>query len=123
LATLTQTPVQTSLDRAEAIRRASRLRALGAKKVIVKMGAQGALFLGEHDKHFWPSMPVKVVDTTAAGDAFNAAFAVALADGRSDLEAGRFAAAAAACSVTRAGAQPSMPGREEVEALLERQRG
>ncbi|MEK7677811.1 MAG: ribokinase [Verrucomicrobiota bacterium] len=106
------------LGRAQAARLANQLRRRGAKKVIVKMGAQGALLLGEDQEHFWPALPVSAVDTTAAGDAFNAAFAVALAAGDSELLAGEFAAAAAACSVTRPGAQPSMPTRAEVEALL-----
>jgi ribokinase len=105
------------LTRTEAERLAEELRRRGAKKVIVKMGAQGALLLEAGQVHFWPAQPVKAVDTTAAGDAFNAAFAVALAEGKSDAEAGRFANAAAAISVTRAGAQPSLPTRAEVEAL------
>jgi ribokinase len=118
LATLTQTLPQASLDRSEALRRASQLRALGAEKVIVKMGAQGALLVNAGAEHFWPAIPVTAVDTTAAGDAFNAAFAVALAGGKSEIEAGWFATAAAACSVTRPGAQPSMPTAAEVTALL-----
>jgi ribokinase len=61
---------------------------------------------------------VTAVDTTAAGDAWNAAFAVALAEGQPPLEAGRFASAAAAICVTRPGAQPSLPSRDEVLALL-----
>jgi len=98
--------------------KAFELCARGAKKVMVKMGAQGALLLGENQEHFWPAIPVKAVDTTAAGDAFNAAFAFALARGQSEIEAGRFATAAAAFSVTRPGAQPSMPTREEVEQIM-----
>jgi ribokinase len=70
--------------------------------------------LDEHIRAF----PVQVVDTTAAGDAFNGAFATALMSGRSPLESAHFAAAAAAISVTRHGAQPSMPTLEEVEHLL-----
>ena len=88
----------------------------GARKVIVKMGAQGALLIGPEIEHFWPALRVQAVDTTAAGDAFNAAFAVALAEGKSEIDAGRFATVAAACSVMRAGAQPSMPTRQEVAA-------
>jgi ribokinase len=76
------------------------------------------LLLGPDQEHFWPAIPVKAIDTTAAGDAFNAAFAFALAGGRSELEAGRFATAAAARSVQRAGAQPSMPTQREVEEML-----
>ena len=64
--------------------------------------------------------PVSAVDTTGAGDAFNGAFAVALMLGRSPLESAQFAAAAGAVSVTRAGAQPSMPTMEEVNLMLAR---
>jgi ribokinase len=89
----------------------------GAQRVIVKLGAQGALLVGEDYEHFWPPVPVVAVDTTAAGDSFNAALAVALAAGRSEVEAGEFASIAAALSVSRKGAQPSMPTLQEVENL------
>ncbi len=118
LTALTRGQPAAVLDRAEAAQRARQLRDLGARNVIVKMGAKGALLLSEAGAHFWPAIPVQAVDTTAAGDAFNGALAAALAEGRSILEAGRWATAAAACSVTRRGAQPSMPTRAEVEALL-----
>jgi ribokinase len=117
LATLTNLPVQASLDRGEATRRARRLQELGAKQVIVKMGSHGALLVSAAGEQFWPAIPVQAVDTTAAGDAFNAAFAVALAAGEPVIAAGHFATAAAACSVTRPGAQPSMPTQADVEAL------
>jgi ribokinase len=65
-----------------------------------------------------PAFPVKAVDTTAAGDCFNGAFAVALTRGESPAVAARYAAAAAAISVTRAGAQPSLPTAAEVDAFL-----
>lgn len=119
LATLTTAPAGT-LDRSAAVSRANELRSRGARKVIVKMGAQGALLVDGKEEHFWPALPVQTVDTTAAGDAFNAAFAVALAAGQAEREAGSFASAAAACSVTRPGAQPSMPTWAEVEALRRR---
>jgi len=61
---------------------------------------------------------VKAVDTTAAGDTFNGALAVALAEGESLVQAVRFANAAAALSVMKRGAQPSVPRRGEIEALL-----
>jgi ribokinase len=61
-----------------------------------------------------------VAETTGAGDAFNGGFAAALARGMAPLDAVRFGCAAAAISVTRAGAAASMPGREEIEALLAR---
>ena len=91
----------------------------GRMKIIVKMGSKGALLVTPERKNFWPAFPVRAIDTTAAGDAFNAAFAVALAEGTTEDQAGRFATAAAACSVTKNGAQPSMPVRSEVDALLE----
>jgi ribokinase len=117
LAILTASPgVELSREAVAALAR--KLLERGARKVIVKMGGHGALLVGEGQEHFWPALRVKAVDSTAAGDAFNAAFAWALGDGRSELEAGTFAAAAAACSVTRPGAQPSMPARLEVDMLL-----
>jgi ribokinase len=61
---------------------------------------------------------VKPVDAVAAGDAFSAALAVALSEGTPFLEACRFANAAGACAVTRLGAQPSLPTRREIEAML-----
>jgi ribokinase len=63
------------------------------------------------------------VDTTAAGDAWNGAFAAGLAEGRSEDEAGRLATDAAAFSVTRPGAQPSMPTRDELAAWTAARRG
>lgn len=98
--------------------RAATLRQLGARKVVVKQGAQGALLVDDSGTQSWPAPQVKAVDTTAAGDCFNAAFAVALAEGMSERAAGRFACTAASISVTRAGAQPSMPTRAEVENML-----
>jgi ribokinase len=65
-----------------------------------------------------PGFEVEAVDTTGAGDTFNAAFAVALAEGARLPDAARFANAAAALSVTRPGAQNSIPRRAEVDALL-----
>lgn len=109
------TPAQVTLACAREL--ALKLRGRGAPNVVVKMGAQGALLVGRETEHFWPALPVRAVDTTAAGDAFNAAFAVALAEGKSVIDAGQFATTTAACSVTRSGAQPGMPTRAEVDAL------
>jgi ribokinase len=67
-----------------------------------------------------PAFRVDAVDTTAAGDAFNAGFAVSLLSGKRALEAARFAAAVSAISVTRKGAQPSMPTSGEVTKFLKR---
>jgi ribokinase len=89
--------------------------------VVLKMGSRGS-YLATKDgfRQHVNAFPVSAVDTTAAGDAFNGAFAVALMLGRSPLESAQFASAAAAVSVTRAGAQPSMPTMEEVSLMLTR---
>jgi ribokinase len=97
-------------------RRAHRLLQRGAAAVLVKRGARGARLVTADSARSWPGLAVPVVDTTAAGDAFNGALAVALAEGAPLPEAVPFACAAAAVSVTRPGAQPSMPTRLEVEA-------
>jgi ribokinase len=91
----------------------------GCRGVILKQGDNGVYLATEGgiEKHL-PAFPAKVVDTTAAGDAFNGGFATGLMLGKSPLESARFASAVAGISVTRAGAQPSMPNRAEVEALL-----
>jgi ribokinase len=91
----------------------------GVAKVLVKVGSRGAQFVTGETSQAWPAFPVDPVDTTAAGDCFNGAFAAALAGGSSEVEAGRFAGAAAAISVTRPGAQSSMPALPEVERLLQ----
>jgi ribokinase len=94
----------------------SGLLQLGARNVIVKLGAAGAYSGGIH----YPALPVEAIDTTAAGDTFNAAFAVALAENENTAGAIRFANAAAALSVTRLGAQTSAPSRAEVENYCSR---
>ncbi|MEJ7708312.1 MAG: PfkB family carbohydrate kinase [Pyrinomonadaceae bacterium] len=75
---------------------------------MVVLGGEGALLVSANERHFWPSIPVTAVDTTAAGDAFNAGFALALAEGMSEQDAGRFATATAARSAMRPGAQPAL---------------
>ena len=87
----------------------------GARCVIAKLGRAGAIAVSGDGEWTWPGHSVQAVDTTAAGDAWNGAFAVALAEGRALQDAGAFATAAAAISVTRPGAQPSMATRDEVE--------
>ncbi len=96
------------------------LRRVGVGGVVLKLGSRGAYVASKEIEEFVPSFPVKAVDTTAAGDTFNGAFATALMMGKAEAESARFAAAAAAISVTRAGAQPSMPTLAEVNALLGR---
>jgi ribokinase len=96
------------------------LRARGPRAVILKLGASGAyLDDGTGGRHF-PGLKVVAADTTAAGDTFGGALAVAIAEGLPLPDAIVFANAAAALSVTRHGAQPSMPTRAEVDALLRR---
>ncbi len=99
---------------------AAALQGRGAAGVVVKMGARGA-YLADAEGYAAHVEPfaVRAVDSTAAGDAFNAAFAVALLEGRSTMEAARFAAAAAAVSVTRAGAQESVATMEEVLRMMD----
>jgi ribokinase len=96
---------------------AGHLLAAGAGKVIITLGAQGSLFAnGQGFEHF-PAPKVKALDTTAAGDTFVGGFAAALAAGKSEAEAIRFGQVAAALSVTRAGAQPSIPTLSDVQAF------
>ncbi len=105
-------------DEATAAKAAKKLLAKGVKTVILTLGSRGAFLAEAEYGELVPGFKVKAVDTTAAGDIFNGALAVALSEGTPILEAIRFANAAAAISVTRLGAQPSAPKREEIESLL-----
>lgn len=97
------------------------LAARGGATVIVKLGADGCLLVEPGAAAASFAAPrVTAVDTTGAGDVFNGALAVALAERRPLAEACRFAVAAAAISVTRPGAQAAAPDRREVEAFLQR---
>jgi ribokinase len=89
----------------------------GIGTVIVKLGEQGAVVATADDTFHQPALPVKAVDTVAAGDAFNGGLAVALAEGMALEEAAQFATAVAAASVMVPGAQASMPERSRVAAL------
>ena len=97
---------------------AEKLRARGVQTVILTLGARGAFLATAEGRQLVPGFKVKAVDTTAAGDIFNGALAVALAEGQDLVKAVRLANAAAAISVTRMGAQPSAPTRKEIERLL-----
>jgi ribokinase len=119
-ATLLGNPSWVIRDFADAAQAASRLLALGPSAVVMKLGALGCLVSSRHGSEKAAGFQVAAVDTTAAGDAFNGAFAVALAEGRSVAEAAAFANASAAISVTRPGAQASLARREEVVEFLRR---
>jgi ribokinase len=101
---------------------ASELIARGLAGVVLKRGSEGAYVATSQGLAAWiKPFPVKVIDTVGAGDCFNGAFAVALLEGLDPVAAARFASAAAAISVTRRGAQASMPSRAEVDAFLSEQ--
>jgi ribokinase len=103
-----------SADRASA-----ELRQRGVDTVIIKLGDRGVFCTTASETFFVPAFSVQAVDTVAAGDAFNGTLAVALAKGRPLREAVLWGAAAGAISATKAGAQPSLPHRETLEAFLE----
>jgi len=106
-------------DAKDPVATARMLMAQGMRGVVLKLGARGAYLASAAGlTQFLESFPVEAVDTTAAGDAFNGAFATALLMNIGPVESARFAAAAAAVSVTRVGAQPSMPSMSEVEQML-----
>jgi ribokinase len=102
----------------DAVPLARSLRERGPKAVLLKLGDQGCFYSDGETELFGAAFSVVARDTTAAGDTFNAALAVALAEDRGIEEALRFANASAAISVTRIGAQASVPARAEVDALL-----
>ena len=100
---------------------ADELLASGPRNVVVKLGARGCLIAErDQEQHFVSGFRVDAVDTTAAGDAFNAAFAIALLRRQSAAGSARFACAVAAISVSRPGAQQSMPTVAEVKEFSKR---
>lgn len=105
-------------DDASCRRAADTLLARGVGTVIITLGARGAYLATTDSQQLIPGFRVTPVDTTAAGDTFNGALAVAIAEGLPIEDAIRFANAAAAVSVTRFGAQPSAPIRREIEQQL-----
>jgi ribokinase len=104
-------------DDAAVARAAAALRVRGARCVVTTLGERGVLACTETGSHRVPAPAIVALDTTAAGDAFNGALAVALTEGRELAAALRFANAAAAMACTRRGAQASLPTRAEVERL------
>jgi ribokinase len=114
---LTQLPAAT-LEQASAALDA--LLTAGIKTAVLTMGAQGALLATPENKTVLPAYTVDVMDTTGAGDAFNGALAVAIAEGQTLEDAVCFANAAAALQVTRQGTASAMPVRREVEEFISR---
>ena len=113
--TLVGIPVKTIED---ASRAAQVLKSRGAQNVIIKMGSRGAFASLEEKEEFFASFPVEAVDTVAAGDAFNGALAVGLSEDNTIEEAIRWGLAGGAFSVTKEGAQPAMPDRNQLFAIL-----
>ncbi|MDI6600648.1 MAG: ribokinase [Thermoanaerobacteraceae bacterium] len=91
---------------------------MGCKNVVITMGDKGVLFLNNKEEYYVESIKVNAVDTTAAGDEFIGAFAYGLGNGFNHEQCTRFANAAAAISVTRMGAQPSLPIIDEVKKFI-----
>ena len=95
------------------------MRELGCGAMVITMGGEGVLVVDATSEIQIPALDVKVVDTTAAGDAFAGAFAVALTEGYGLYDAARWGTIAGALAVTGAGAQPSLPSRVEFNRLLQ----
>jgi len=105
-------------DLGDAARAASRFHAMGARDVVLKLGAQGAYWSGPGGEIHVAGFPIEAVDTTAAGDAFTACLGVGIASGANMPAAIHRANAAGALACLKLGAQPSMPTCEEVDAFL-----
>ncbi len=112
------TGIEVTSNRDSARTAAKKLLEYGVKSVILTMGAKGFLLANDDRMEFVPAVKVDAVDATAAGDAFTGSLAVGLAQGRELFDAALFANQVAALSVTKMGAQSSMPTREEVESFI-----
>lgn len=108
-------------DAEQAATAAKKLLGNGHKIVVVTLGKAGAMVADASSTRLIPAFKANAVDTTAAGDTFCGALAVALVEGMPLDAAARFASAASAICVSRLGAQPSIPRREEIDALLQSQ--
>lgn len=117
----TETEILTGMtvkSKTDALKAANLLHKKGVEAVIITLGSKGALLSTKEESRIITGHAVEAIDTTAAGDVFNGALAVAIAEGSSLDVAIQFANAAAAISVTRLGAQPSAPTRGEIDAML-----
>lgn len=115
ISTLTGQAIHSEND---ALRAAEKLCERGVKRVALTMGGNGVILLDESEATHIPAMNVDAVDTTGAGDAFTAALAVSLAEGRTLTDAARSARIVAAISVTRLGTQTAFPTKQEVSEWL-----
>jgi ribokinase len=97
---------------------AAALLALGPEIAVITLGARGSFVASKGEMQFVSAFKVNALDTTAAGDVYCGCLAVGLVEGRSIVEAVKFAGAASAISVTRMGAQPSAPSRKEIDDFL-----
>jgi ribokinase len=97
---------------------AKRLLEMGPKNVVITLGSKGLFFKNKAEEIQMKALKVKVIDTTAAGDAFMGALACGLSEGKSVREVLKFANAAGALATTKLGAQPSLPQREELDIFL-----
>lgn len=98
---------------------AAKLHQSGVKTIIMTRGSRGASLMSENEIVHFPAFPIEPVDTTGAGDAFVASFAVAFAEGHSIKESIRYGNAAGALASIKYGAQPSMPCREDLDKMLQ----
>ncbi len=105
------------MARSQGLAAARALKAMGPRTAIVTLGERGVAWASEEGEGVLPAFRVDAVDTTAAGDAFCGALAARLAEGAALAEAIWFASAAGALAASRPGAQPSLPSREEIEAM------
>jgi len=112
------TGIEVTSNRDSARTAAKKLLEYGVKSVILTMGANGFLLANDDRMEFVPAVKVDAVDATAAGDAFTGSLAVGLAQGKTLPDAALFANYVAALSVTKMGAQSSMPAKEEVESFI-----
>ncbi len=110
--------ILTGMEVGEAKEAAARLQAMGARQVVMKLGAAGAYWRNADGEGYVPGFKITPVDTTAAGDAFTASLAVSIASDLSLPEAVKRANGAGALACLKLGAQPSMPTRAELEQFL-----